>query len=282
MRKIIAVLLIVFITAYFSPNTVSLINSILLTESSVSADTDGNAPSETAVKPGDYVYFGNYLDEPILWKAVKETEDGKILLISEHIICFKAFDASGTDSEYHTTQDVRKYGSADWDTCTLKEWLNSSEETVAYSHCPPNSGGVFNGANAYDSEAGFLHENNFTVSQRELISDDGVFLPEKSILRKVFDTEELKKHCTASALLSDESGYVITPNKAVWYWTSTALGSNNVSVAAVTSAGTFYKSLAYDSAMGVCPALYLETNKVMTNGGTGSGNEPLIITGAVK
>ena len=52
-----------------------------------------SAPVYTGqIKVGDYVTFGSYYDEPILWRCV-DTENG-VELWSEHIICMKAYDAA--------------------------------------------------------------------------------------------------------------------------------------------------------------------------------------------
>lgn len=44
------------------------------------------------IKVGDYVTFGSYYGEPILWKCV-DTENG-VMLLSEYILCLKTYDAA--------------------------------------------------------------------------------------------------------------------------------------------------------------------------------------------
>lgn len=282
MKKRAWILSIVFVLclAYFAPNFLLQFSKCLLQNHFENAQTDFIRDERMVVlNSEDYVSFGTYQNEPIIWKVVSVESDGKILLISDKIICFKAFDSCGENNYYHPTEDIKTFGSSEWKECTLNEWLNSPNQTVVYSHCSPSETSVYGGFNAYDNESGFLCKSNFNNEQKAMISEEGVFIPSKSMLEKHIKTNKLKKECTIAAIVSDNSSFLITPNKPVWYWTSTAFESNNVSVTAVTSSGTFYKTLAYDSTMGVCPALYLKTNVVLSLSGTGSEDNPYIIYG---
>lgn len=217
------------------------------------------------LKKGDCLYLGNYLGEPILWRVL-DTKDGKPLMMTEHIICFKAFDANVKKTDCRTGTDTGKYGSSDWNECTLKEWLNSSEETVPYSHCPP-----------YADEVGFLNEKNFNPHLRKLISEEGVFLLTTEEIKRYFTVEERKKTCTESSILHSNSPYLLTSSRNIWYWTSSPVSSNNVSVAAVTSSGGLYKTLACDPLTGVSPSVYLRDSSVFICGGEGSEIMPYIM-----
>lgn len=229
------------------------------------------------LREGDYVLFGRYTGEPILWKVVET--DGKVLIISEKIICFKAFDACGTDENYHTSRDAMLFGSGEWSDSTLAQWLNSDQSVVDFSHCPPEKQAVCNEINSYADESGFLCDNNFTPEEKELIDSEGVFLPERKVLEKYFDKSQLQKGCTVSAAYKNESPFFLTYTKNVWYWTSTPVKHNSSGVVAVTSSGGFYKSLAYDSEMGVCPAMYLKKNSVVSEGGNGTAEKPYVVSG---
>ncbi|MBR1738002.1 MAG: hypothetical protein IJ736_13490 [Firmicutes bacterium] len=46
------------------------------------------------VKVGDYFEMGTYFDEPILWRCIAYDENGPLML-SDRILCMKAFDAAG-------------------------------------------------------------------------------------------------------------------------------------------------------------------------------------------
>ena len=70
---------------------------------------------EVVLNSGNYVIFGSYLNEPIVWKVADVNSDGKALLVSDKIICFKAFDSCGEKKDYCPAEDVRKFGSSDWE-----------------------------------------------------------------------------------------------------------------------------------------------------------------------
>ncbi len=228
---------------------------------------------DVKLNKGDYIYFGKYLNEPILWEVLS-IESGKALIMTHHLITFKAFDVAGKDDNYHDV-DSEKYGSSVWDNSTLKQWLNSDEKVVTYTHCPPTKETTFKNYNAYDSESGFLYSDNFTKDEKDLIADDGVFILTVNQMNKYLTADARRKTCTPSCIIQNNSPYMTPADKSQWYWTSSSISTNNVSVASVTSGGTFYKSLAYDSTMGVSPALYLNSTTLSVYGG-GTKNEPYI------
>lgn len=225
---------------------------------------------------GDYIVFGKYKDREILWRVLDTDQDKGALILSEYVLCFKAFDASGYDGKAHKETDASLYGSSSFETSTLKKWLNSKEEKVDYGEYAPTKENVYNGYNAYDNEKGFLCSDNFTDEQLALIGDDGVFLPSTANIKKYLGKSAAKR-CADSALQGDDSAYISPKSKAVWYWTGDGIPTNNVSVTTVTSSGTFYKTLAYDSMTGVCPALYLKKAEVTVQSGDGSKDSPYIL-----
>ena len=131
---------------------------------------------------GDYLTMGTYLGEPIVWRCVDIDENGPLML-SDRILCLKPFDASGKSDAYHmddwVTNVREQYGSNCWSDSNLRQWLNSSDETVVYSHCAPTTSAVLNGYNAYDGEAGFLH----AFTQEELSSI-------KTVTQRIYIIEE--------------------------------------------------------------------------------------------
>ncbi len=276
-RIIIIVLAVCFAVLLFVLPTVSkaAVSAFLIKETA--ADLSGRPSTSQTVKlqKGDYVIFGEYLNEPMLWQVL-DTDDSRTLLMTKYIICLKAFDANGAD-ERHDGEDREKYGSNEWSGSTLSQWLNSSEQNVAYIGCEPDKGSVVDGYNAYNGESGFLSDDNFSLKQREMISDDGVFILSKSELSKHLKASQRVKTCTASAVRDNEAPYLLTTSKKTWYWTSSPAESNRVSVAAVTTSGGYYKVLAYDGVTGVAPALYLDGIVINTNGGDGSENNPYFV-----
>lgn len=263
-RIFIAFLSLAILFAGFSLFAKPVVNTLLFKDTAPNISLQNEKPSLISLKKGDYLVFGEYLDEKILWEVLSVDNKGRPLLMSEHIICFKAFDASSSDF---------KFGSSDWGTSALKAWLNSSEEEVCYNN-EPNSLNIYKGYNSYEKEAGFLNDKNFSQEQRALISSEGVFILSKKEITDLLNTKNRKKTCTKSAVINDDSPYIITSGKNVWYWTSSSISSNKMSVATVTSAGSFYKSLAYDSTAGVAPALYLKSQNVEVLSGDSSRDNP--------
>ena len=92
---------------------------------------------------------------------------------------------------------------------------------------------------------------------------------------------ERKKQPTASAAMNCKTRFLFL-RKNCWYWTSSGVSTNSLSVAAVTQSGTFYKSPATDELMGVCPALRLRSNSVTVVVGNGSKETPYVIGGETE
>lgn len=127
-------------------------------------------------KVGDYVKFGSYNNEPILWRIINVDKEGSPLLFSEDIISIKAFDTKG---DFHKDNDREGLGSNEWENSNIRQWLNSSEQTIKWIQNPPisegmsiwdgNSGNKIFAPNSYNLEKGFLADGNFNESERALI-----------------------------------------------------------------------------------------------------------------
>lgn len=129
------------------------------------------------MKIGDYVQFGQYANEPILWRVIEDSANpsanvgdvisGDPLLFSDKIICKKPFDAAGP---HDGSNDRLNDGSNLWLTSNMRSWLNSSAEAGGVTWLcgnPPTKGSV--DGNDYASEKGFLAVGNFAESERNLI-----------------------------------------------------------------------------------------------------------------
>ncbi len=232
--------------------------------------------STVKLKKGDFLLFGEYLGEPVLWEVVAE-KDGKTLISSKYVLCFKAFDANG-ESKHSRSSDKAKYGSNEWQGSSLQVWLNSTSDTVDFKGSVPDKKSVNSGHNAYENEKGFLCDENFSTYQKSLMTDDGVFVLSKQEMSKYFSSAERKKTATPSAIKANDAQFILTQNRCVWYWTSSPAASNNVSASAVTTTGAFYKALAYDGNMGVAPSIYLKGNEIETLGENGTESNPYYIS----
>lgn len=119
------------------------------------------------VRLNSFMTLGTYRGEPILWR-VMSVEGDEVLLFSEHIIDYMPFDApeGGSDEDRTGDRDGRYYkGSNYWGNSTIRDWLNSADEQVAYSSYPPDARAL--GADAYADWPGFLR--SFTAAERSLI-----------------------------------------------------------------------------------------------------------------
>ncbi|CAN7256146.1 S-layer homology domain-containing protein [Paenibacillus sp. LjRoot153] len=123
---------------------------------------------------GQFVQFGRYQEDSIVWQIVHQEDDGSWLLVSRQILALKPFDATGDQVDYDgngspDTNDEQRanYGSNYWAKSSLREWLNSENDTVTFSHQAPDNNHVLGNFNDYAGEAGFL--SGFTQAEREAI-----------------------------------------------------------------------------------------------------------------
>ncbi|MDP4090527.1 MAG: DUF6273 domain-containing protein [Bacillota bacterium] len=261
-----------------------------------------NQATSGNIKVGDYVSFGSYYSDPILWKCV-DTSNGTMLL-SEYIICMKAYDAAESSQwgkeggTYTKVVDGQEYGSKDWKTSNLREWLNSDASKVKFSTQPPVKTAVLNGENAYADEPGFL--SNFTDAERSSIksvSHDGC--SDKVYLLSV---DEVYKYIGGSGLeidsARDSSTIRLLTEKARnnsefkfnsnwkndwWYYTRTPHIPDPKDTRVATFGGGYYY---YDNHIfygvypgtgigGVLPALNLKSN--ICKSGDGSKENPWVL-----
>jgi len=116
---------------------------------------------------GDYIQFGRYYKQPILWRVINENSDGSFMLLSEKILSMKPFDANGDFTDGRGDSNRINYGSNNWEKSNLREWLNGESMVVNYTCQPADDNYIENGNNNYENEAGFL--SNFTISERDII-----------------------------------------------------------------------------------------------------------------
>ncbi len=159
------------------------------TEDTTTEDTtteDNSNNNNPDIKLGDTIVFGKYNDTEIYWKVIKLSEDGKeAVIISRDILTFKAFDSANSgkygekDGVMYSSRDtiVRTdmqlqadiHGNSSWKNSDIRAWLNSDKELVSYEGTGPIAFAMADRHNAYNTEAGFLH--NFTEKERNAIKD---------------------------------------------------------------------------------------------------------------
>ena len=130
----------------------------VLTPATAGSNTASVTATQSTISVGECITLGRYEGKPIVWRCVLIDENGPLML-SENILCNKAYDAAGESAEYHTDGwgYIRKNrGSNCWSDSSIRQWLNSSGN-VEYTHCPPE----------YQDELGFL--SNFSASELALV-----------------------------------------------------------------------------------------------------------------
>lgn len=284
---IAAVLVIIGVSAFF------------VTQSSRST---ANQASSGNIKVGDYVSFGSYYGDPILWKCV-DTSNGTMLL-SEYIICMKVFDAAESGQwgkeggSYTKVVDRQEYGSKDWKTSNLREWLNNNASKVKFSTQPPIKAAILNGENAYSDEPGFL--SNFTDAERsniKLVYHDGctdkVYLLSTDEVYKYIGGNDLEidSHRDSSTIrpltekARNNSEFKLNSNwtNDWWYYTRTPDIPDPKDMRLATFGGGYYY---YDNHIfygvypgtgigGVLPALNLKSD--ICKSGDGSKENPWVL-----
>ena len=107
-------------------------------------------PEISQLEIGDYIQLGKYNDEPILWRYVADDQQGK-LIVSDKILCFKTFGRTNL-----------------WEESFPHKWLNSTvpEGEVTWGDFDDH---LWTIDNIDADEKGFLHESNFTSSQKSVL-----------------------------------------------------------------------------------------------------------------
>jgi hypothetical protein len=222
---ITAIFFVLFAVMFFLTETApSKLYKMLYPENPVLIQT-GNT-FYVAPKTGDYIVFGSYYNQPIVWKCIL-CEDLPVLQSSK-ILTFTSYDK------------------------TSSEWKNSSLRKML------NTGDPFN-------------LNPFS----ELIKGETTLLS-KNQLEKL-PAADRRKQPTAAAIEHCNTRFLFV-RKYAWYWTNSSIAGQTLCVSAVTQAGGFYKTPAYDTTVGVCPCVTLNDKLVVVCGGNGSENQPYVLS----
>ena len=191
-----------------------------------------DSPQAITLQAGDFVLFGQHLNQPILWETI-EINDGRPLLFSAYVIGFRAFS---------TAEHERKLSSC-WESSDMRAWLN----------------------------------HDFLQLEYRALIDGDIQLPSTTMLRQI-PAAQRRRRPTRAAVVYEYSPWLHLRRYA-WYWTMDAWPTNEQSVRAVTTRGTFYQSRANDAFNGVAPVLYLAAAQLQSAGGDGSRATPFVLTG---
>lgn len=109
---------------------ITIFSTTLGSTSVSAAEGESFRIDERLVRVGDYFLMGTYYGEPILWRCIKTDENGPLML-SDKILCIKAFDARGTNTSgshgrgYESGSVRKENGSNYWGDSNIRDWLNS-------------------------------------------------------------------------------------------------------------------------------------------------------------
>jgi hypothetical protein len=279
--------------SHSSKNSNLIINNAQISSSSsYSSTTKTLKRSVNIMNIGDYVQFGRYLNEPILWEVVNKSNG--IMLISKYILCLKAYDAS-EDGDCDQSA-----GSLEWSNSNLREWLNSNEKQVKYSTYPPKSSAIQGHWDGYENESGFL--TNFTLSEYDQIMptkhnnvSDYVFIPSENEIKYL---KNIYKSLTPIAIkkINDNKDYpdyeggsffkgLLNKSKYWAYYLRSYLYYNNLTYIESVEPdktslpkGEKFGGSAPAWVCGTVPVLNLKSNAVISSG-KGIENAPYIING---
>lgn len=248
------------------------------------AQTLGNLPVGALVQDPSTTYLGKPITMKIRAKNHAGYPANSVTLMSENILCLKAFDAieaSNTDSSR------RSYGNNRWIYSNIRKWLNSDlANWYSAQHstdAPPSNANVWSNYNEYDAEAGFL--SGFSSDMKEAMMDttltvgkatvdgggtetcvDKVFFPSCTEVNLAGDhtcgtvmsgfSDNTSRLQTPTAEAVAESEYTNSSFKvgsAWYYWLRDAYASYSCNVRYVASSGALSSNYAYLGTGGVCP-----------------------------
>ncbi|MBR6954092.1 MAG: WG repeat-containing protein [Clostridia bacterium] len=177
------------------------------------------APDKTAVyTPGRIVQLGNYYGD-ITW-IVLDQKDGAVLLIAQNVLEYKSFHS----------YDYNKKVSADWASCSLRNWLNND---FIRSALPAVSGMILPTATGPSTE-------------------DKVFLLSKAEFEQYRSLLRAEPKYTAHAQEARKKHAVVTPKSSWWL-----LRDSTATQLVYTSSYSVLSSLTQTGYTGVRPAMWI-------------------------
>lgn len=166
------------------------------------------------IKIGEYITFGTYGKESILWRVIDVDKEGNPLLYAENILTYKAFD-----DQLWVANTAKNYGNNYWATSDLRAWLNGVGDEIAYDASgAPKSGTTKDGWNAYEGEQGFLTEftkqelNAIVLTQHKQLIDE-VNSTSSSVVNKDAKLHRYESSMKACLTNYEDARYLITEEK---------------------------------------------------------------------
>ena len=197
-------------------------------------DADDSLQAAVNAELGDTILLGQYNGEPIEWRVIKLSDDGRqAVVISKDIITIKAYDAAEGgkynfhDGEYYWNVSAEELedglerlvrGDNRWELSNIRTWLNSDKENVEYVDQAPAAQAMSEQRSGYNTEAGFL--KSFTAEELATIVATQVKTGDTVTVDKVFmlSSEELEwlEEADVSKYAKPTSA-ALEQDKSQWY-----------------------------------------------------------------
>lgn len=257
-------------------------------------------PVGAKIKDPQSVYYG----KPIIWKIADKNHTGyptdSITLITDNILCLKAFD--GRESS-NPNSDRQSYGNNNYKQSNLLQWLNSQSTAGKWysgQHsydAPPTKSNSAN-YNGYDQEAGFLNGfsadfiaamlNTSVKVVKNTVTDGG---GSENITSKIFlasttevglaneagiaegsklalfdgDASRTAKPTVDAVNKSDYTSASFTTNEPWYWWLRTPNASYSYYARSVDSSGALGGNGAYGGGRGVRPLCNLKSEILVSD-----------------
>lgn len=217
----------------------------------VACDNEIAAARDAAFQPGNYVTFGSYAqtaskkdDTAIEW-LVLERDGNKALLISRYVLEIKQYNETDTD--------------VTWETCSLRNWLNSTFVSKAFT-ATEQAGIVMTTVDNTKTQG---HPNVKTSGGSN--TQDLVFLLSYAEAGKYFNASTDGANAKARVAATDavdadysiNTTYTSDEGKAAWPWNLRSPGNEKTHALLIDTDGCVYSGDATDL-QGVRPAMWVD------------------------
>ncbi len=258
--------------------------SVIIIVSMVFLFIPSQAEATESIKVGEYVQLGSYNGDPILWKVINIDNNGPLLL-SDKILCMKAFDSVG--------------GNNYWEDSDIRQWLNSMEKgflaegnftlderkaikvvnrQVLLSESDKDKAEGGSEKYLYPDGAGYIQDavQNYDKAYYHTVTDSVFFLNIKELKQYFYDREWEHRACPTEKAVENSSykDWSLSSLQFWGYWLDTP-STNDVRF--VTSLGYVLNASPTSTLGGVRPALYLDLKAESFKSGSGSERDPYVV-----
>lgn len=235
-------------------------------------------PSELdKLKLGDHVKFGEFNGHPILWNVVKK-QDGKAMLFMKTPLMNPNGTFLGMRVDYAPNADEKTdsgrntYGSSDWETSDIRNWLNGDFYNNAFTKkeniADTQHSYLLASIDSYKSTSGSEpHIYNYNVTNA-MQNYSTAYKKEVSDKVYLVSIKELVENIKPVVSINYSSN-------SYWYWLRDPHTSSSYNVRSVSSAGYISNYSAQNTAGKVRAAITLDYGVITS--GTGVESFPYVI-----